>query len=165
MIGRSRTVRVPRDGTTVHIPHQGRGGRQQQPMVVLLPDRPSLTREALGWLGRLLWRRRGALAPTALAVAALPLTALLHAVAWWSGLLLAPAAVLPLGWLTLTQRRRPVRGPALAWRAGLAVLGAAAFAWVALATGFGPLAGPMEVVWLLTWLAAQTAWLLVRRSL
>jgi hypothetical protein len=48
---------------TVRIPHQR--GRRSQPFLIVVPDRPSLTREALGFLGRLLWTFRAALAPTA----------------------------------------------------------------------------------------------------
>ncbi|MEV5338908.1 hypothetical protein AB0K93_10515 [Streptomyces sp. NPDC052676] len=160
---RARTVKTAAGVHTVRIPRQ-RGRRGAQPFVVVVPEQPSLTREALGFTGRVLWRFRSALAPTALAVAALPLCAVLHALAWWSGLLLAPLAAAPVLWLGTVQRRRPGRRSVLAWRAGLAVLATAALAWVALAAGFGPLAGPLEVLWLLAWIAAQTAWLVVRHT-
>jgi hypothetical protein len=146
---------------TVRIPRQ-RGRRTAQPFVVVIPEHPSLTREALGFLGRMLWRFRSALAPTGLALLALPVAAVLHAIAWWSGLLLAPTAAFPLGWLLVMQRRRPATASVLAWRAALAALATTAAAWVALAAGFGPLCGPLAVLWLLIWLTAQTAWLIVR---
>jgi hypothetical protein len=160
---RARTAKTAAGIHTVRIPRQ-RGRRGAQPFVVIVPEQPSLTREALGLLGRMLWRFRTALAPTLLAAAAVPLAAILHALAWWSGLLLAPLAFGPALWLGIVQRRRPGRRSVLAWRAGLAALTTAALAWVALAAGFGPLAGPLELLWLLTWIAAQSAWLIVRRT-
>ncbi|GAA0922218.1 hypothetical protein [Streptomyces thermoalcalitolerans] len=160
---RARGVKTAASVHTVHIPRR-RGRRSAQPFVIVVPERPSLAREALSVLGGLLWRFRGALAPTGLALLAVPVTAVLHAIAWWSGLLLAPAAGAPLVWLAVIQRRRPARAAVLAWRAGLAALAGVACAWVALAAGFGPLAGPLELLWLLTWLTAQTAWLIVRRT-
>ncbi|MFF4442035.1 hypothetical protein [Streptomyces sp. NPDC001621] len=160
---RTRSVKTAAGVHTIHIPRQ-RGRRRAQPFVVVVPEHPSLTREALGFLGRMLWRFRGALAPTFLAVSAWPLTAILHALAWWSGLLIAPLAVAPVLWLGFVQIRRPARTAAVVWRTGLALLATAGFAWLALAAGFGPLAGPLPLIWLLAWLAAQTAWLIVRRS-
>ncbi|MEU6001884.1 hypothetical protein ABZ837_29215 [Streptomyces sp. NPDC047197] len=167
MSSRTRTrrgVKVPAGATTVRIPRQ-RGRRSAQPFIVVVPDRPSLSREAAGFLGRLLWEHRRALAPLALAVLALPVTAVLHALAWWSGLLLAPLAAGPLVWLLIAQRRRPAadRG-VLGWRIGLALLATAATAWLALGAAFGPLAGPLELLWLLTLIAGQSAWLIVRRT-
>lgn len=158
-----RAVKVPAGATTVRIPRQ-RGRRSGQPFIVVVPDRPSLSREALGWLGRLLWRHRRSLAPLALAVLALPLTAVLHVLAWWSGLLLAPLAAGPLIWLALMQRRRPATGSVLGWRVGLALLVTAATAWLALAAAFGPLAGPLELIWLLTLITGQSTWLIVRST-
>ncbi|MFE9447373.1 hypothetical protein [Streptomyces sp. NPDC006739] len=157
---RSRGLKTAAGIHTVHIPRSR--GRRSQPFVVVVPEHPSLTREALGFLGRTLWRFRHALAPTFLALAAWPLTAILHALAWWSGLLLAPVAAAPLLWLGFVQFRRPARAAASAWRVGLALLATAAVTWAALAAGFGPLAGPLPLIWLLTWLTAQTAWLIVR---
>ncbi|MBQ0847463.1 hypothetical protein J8N05_04375 [Streptomyces sp. BH-SS-21] len=158
-----RAVKVPAGATTVRIPRQ-RGRRNAQPFVVVMPEQPSLTREALSVVGGLLWHFRSALAPTGFALLALVVTALLHVIAWWSGLILAPAAAAPLVWLLVMQRRRPAAGSALAYRIALAALTAASLAWLALAAGFGPLAGALEVWWLLTWLTAQTAWLIVRRT-
>ncbi|KUN91124.1 hypothetical protein [Streptomyces caeruleatus] len=148
---------------TINIPRQ-RGRRGAQPFVVVVPERPSLTREALGFLGRSLWSSRRALAPTGFALLALIVTALLHVLGWWSGLALAPLAAAPVLWLGIIQRRRPAHGSALAWRIGLAALSTLAGGWAALAAGFGPLAGPLELVWLLGLIAAQTAWLIVRRT-
>ncbi|MGW3148386.1 hypothetical protein ACWDG1_27700 [Streptomyces sp. NPDC001177] len=163
MSSRTRT-RGPKTTASVHtvrIPRH-RGRRSSQPFIVVVPEHPSLTREAFGFLGRMLWRFRHALAPTGLAQLALVVTAILHAIAWWSGLLLAPLAAAPVLWLGVLQRRHPSRPSVLAWRAGLTVLVTVALAWMALAAGFGPLAGPLELIWLLVWLTAQTAWLIVR---
>ncbi|WP_033321221.1 hypothetical protein [Streptomyces yerevanensis] len=160
---RTRTVKTAAGVHTVRLPRQ-RGRRSAQPFVVVVPERPSLTREVLGFLGRALWRFRGSLAPTGFALLALVVTALLHLLGWWSGLVLAPLAAAPVLWLGILQRRRPARGSALAWRIALAALTTVAAAWAALAAGFGPLAGPLELVWLLTLIAAQSAWLIVRRT-
>ncbi|EFL33811.1 integral membrane protein [Streptomyces viridochromogenes DSM 40736] len=148
---------------TVQIPRQ-RGRRGAQPFVVVVPERPSLTREAFGFLARLLWKHRRAMAPLTLATVALPVTALLHWWAWWSGLLLAPLAVAPLTWLAFALLRRRAGRSVLLWRIGLATGGTSALAWLALAAGFGPTAGPLPVLWLLVTLAVQTAWLAIRRK-
>ncbi|MGW0838196.1 hypothetical protein [Streptomyces prunicolor] len=147
---------------TVRIPHQR--GRRSQPFLIVVPDRPSLIREAFAFLGRGLWHYRRPLAPTALALLAWPVTAILHAIAWWYGLIFLPVAIAPAVWLGFVQFRRPARSVATAWRIGLTVLATLAFGWAALASGFGPLAGPLPLIWLFTWIAAQTAWLIVRRS-
>ncbi|MGW7272286.1 hypothetical protein ACWGH5_17365 [Streptomyces sp. NPDC054864] len=161
---RTRAAKVSAGATTVRIPRQRRG-RSAQPFVIVVPERPSLTSRLAGIVGDLLWDHRRALAPLGIALSAFPVTALLHALVWWSGLLLAPLAAGPLAWLLITQRRRPAadRG-VLGWRIGLTLLATAATAWVALAAAFGPLAGPLELLWLFTLIAAQTAWLIVRRT-
>ncbi|WP_432013909.1 hypothetical protein [Streptomyces cucumeris] len=161
---RTRTAKTAAGVTAVHIPRQ-RGRRSSQPFVVVVPERPSLVRQALGGLALLLWDHRRALAPLALGLLAFPAAALLHALAWWSALMLAPAAAGPGLWLANLQRRRPAADKAVwGWRIALAVLGTSGLAWAALAAGFGPLAGPLELWWLLTLIAAQTAWLIVRRT-
>ncbi|MFE1881891.1 hypothetical protein [Streptomyces diastatochromogenes] len=149
---------------TVRIPRQ-RGRRSSQPFIVVVPEQPSLTREAFGFVGRMLWRFRGALAPTGLAVLALAVTAILHTIAWWSALLLAPVAAGPVLWLGFLHARRPGRGATLRWRIAATVAATFGFGWMALAAGFGPFAGPLEQVWLVGLIVAQAAWLFVRRSL
>ncbi|MGW6360539.1 hypothetical protein ACWFR5_36580 [Streptomyces sp. NPDC055092] len=164
---RVRTAKVPAGATVIQMPRQRRSGRRgSQPFVVVVPtERRSFQHEVAAFVGGALWRHRRALAPTLLALAALPACAVLHALAWWSGLLLAPAAAAPLVWLLVMQHRRPAtERSVLAWRIGLALLGTAAAAWVALAAGFGPLAGPLDLLWLLTWAVAQTAWIVLRRT-
>ncbi|MEU5202792.1 hypothetical protein [Streptomyces pseudogriseolus] len=160
---RARGAKTAAGVHTVRIPRQ-RGRRGAEPFIVVVPERPSLTREALAVVGGWLWRSRRALAPTALAVLGLAVAALLHVIAWWSSLLLAPTAVGPLAWLLVMQRRRPATGSVLAWRIGLAALISSSLAWLAVAAGFGPLAGALELWWLLTLITAQSAWLIVRRT-
>ncbi|MFG2738515.1 hypothetical protein ACGFY0_00355 [Streptomyces chartreusis] len=162
MSSRTRT----RGGAAVHtvrIPRQ-RGRRGSDPFVVVVPQRPSLTHQAFAGLALMLWDHRRALAPTGFAVLALVAGFLLHTIAWWSGLVLAPLAAGPLVWLLVMQRRRRGTGSVLAWRIGVTVLATSALTWLALAAGFGPLAGPLELIWLLTLITAQTAWLIVRRT-
>ncbi|MFT2018148.1 hypothetical protein ACMA1D_20245 [Streptomyces sp. 796.1] len=148
--------------TTIRIPRQR--GRRSQPVVVVVPDRPSWTREALGFAGRMLWRFRRALAPAAAALFALGVTALLHAVAWWSGLALAVVAIVPLVWLVRTQHTHPATGTALGWRIALTLVAVTTLVWLALAAGFGPLSAPLLLAWLVLAIGAQAAWLFVRRS-
>jgi hypothetical protein len=160
---RTRAVKTAAGVHTVQIPRQ-RGRRGAQPFVVVVPERPSLTREAFGFLGRLLWKHRRGIAPLTLALSALPVTALLHWWAWWSGLLLAPLAAAPLGWLAFALLRCPAGRSVLLWRIGLAAGATSALTWLSLAAGFGPTAGPLPVLWLLITLAVQTAWLVIRRK-
>ncbi|SEC64719.1 hypothetical protein [Streptomyces sp. PAN_FS17] len=162
MSSRTRT----RGGAAVHtvrIPRQ-RGRRGSDPFVVVMPERPSLAHQALTGLALMLWDHRRALAPIGFAVLALVAGFLLHTIAWWSGLLLAPLAAGPLVWLWLMQCRRRGTGSVLAWRIGVTTLATSALVWLALAAGFGPLAGPLELIWLLTLITAQTAWLIIRRT-
>ncbi|WP_327748484.1 hypothetical protein [Streptomyces europaeiscabiei] len=160
---RARRVKSTAGVHTVQIPRQ-RGRRGAQPFVIVVPERPSLTREALGFVGRGLWAGRRGLAPAALAVFVFGLTGVLHLNAWWSALVLAPLALVPLAWVLIMQRRRPASGSALGWRISLAALATLAAGWMALAAGFGPLAGPLPLLWLLIWLAAQITWFFVRRT-
>ncbi|BBC35858.1 hypothetical protein SGFS_071520 [Streptomyces graminofaciens] len=159
---RARVAKTAAGVHTVQIPR--RRGRRSAPFVIVVPERPSLTREALGFLGRALWAGRRGLAPVGLAVFVFALTGVLHVSAWWSGLVLAPAALAPTLWVLVMQRRRPASGAALGWRIGLTVLATLAAVWVALAAGFGPLAGPLPLLWLLVLIAAQTTWFFVRPS-
>ncbi|MFE7072320.1 hypothetical protein ACFU96_19775 [Streptomyces sp. NPDC057620] len=158
-----RALKVPAGATTVRIPRQ-RGRRNAQPFVVVMPERRSLTREAVSALGGVLWHFRRQLAPTGFAVLAFALSGLLHILAGWSGFLIGTAAVLAAGWLAIVQRNRPETGTVLAWRIGLASLAFLAASWVATATVLGPLTGPLETVWLLICIAAQAVWLIVRRT-
>lgn len=166
MPSRTRTRRAAAGVHTVKIPHQrGRGAEQ---LIVVVPPRQSMARRAGGRLALAAWEHRQALAPTFAAVLAFNLAALLHALAWWSGLILAPAALAPVVALAIVQRRHPVRGAALTWRIGLTAASTFTAAWLALAATFGPLFGPharpLCIVWLLALIGAQTTWPLVRRT-
>lgn len=144
---------------------RGRTRRTRQPYVVVMPEhRRSLTGRAAGAVVLLAWDHRRALAPTGLALLAFLLTAVLHTLAWWCGLVLTPAALAPLVWLAIVQRSHPEVGSALAWRIALSIVSTLAGGWVALATTVGPLAGPLEIWWLLALIGSQTAWLIVRRT-
>ncbi|MBP5938552.1 hypothetical protein [Streptomyces acidiscabies] len=156
---RARTVKTAAGVHTVNIPRQH--GRRGEQVVIVVPERPTLTRIVAGWAGRALWRSRRALAPTALAVLAMPLAGVLHLLAWWSSLLLTPLAVAPAVWLLVVQRRRPAKGSVVLWRAGLVALATVAAVWLCLAAGFGPLSGPLPLLWLLLLVAAQTVWFFV----
>lgn len=152
----------PRIGTTVRVPRSR--GRRGDPFVVVVPERPSLTRQALTGLALIAWDHRRAFAPIPLALLALGLSALVHSVAWWSGLVLAPVAAAPLVWLWIVQHRHPEGGSALAWRIALSVTSTLAVGWAAAASLFGPFAGPLELLWLLALIGTQTAWPIVRRT-
>ncbi|PIM70482.1 hypothetical protein CTU88_18040 [Streptomyces sp. JV178] len=161
MSSRTRTRRAA-GVHTVRIPRQS--GRRSDPFVIVVPERPSLTREALGFVGRVLWRFRSALAPTGLSVLAFVVAALLHLTAWWSSLVVAPLAAAPLAWLLVMQRRRPASGSVLFWRIGLGGLATLAAVWLAMAAGFGPHRGPLVLLWLIVLITAQTIWFFVRPS-
>ncbi|WP_225826773.1 hypothetical protein [Streptomyces naphthomycinicus] len=160
---RARGLKSAAGVHTVHIPRQ-RGRRAAQPFVIVVPERPSLTWEATAWVGRMLWRHRGALAPTGLALLTLAAAGVLHATAPWAALVLAVLTAGPAVWVLLMQRRRPGTGSVLAWRIGLALLATMGGGWFAAAAGFGPFTGPLALLWLLIWGTAQTAWLIVRRT-
>lgn len=160
---RTRVQKVPASAATVRIPRRN-GRRSAQPLVFVMPERPSLAREFAAFGVRLLWDHRVGLAPLTLGLTALASAGVLHWWAWWSGLILAPFATGPLVWLLIAQRRRPAGRSATWWRAGFTVLGTMALSWLALAAGFGPLAGPLFTLWLIITIAAQVAWLVIRRK-
>jgi hypothetical protein len=153
--GTSRTVhRIPRTRR-----------RDAQPIVLVVPERPTLTRRAAGALGLWLWEHRRTWAPTGIAVLALPTTALGHAAFWWAGLVLAPLAAAPLGWLTWMGRHRPADDRAVRrWRQGLVLLATAAATWASLALAVGPLTGPIGLLWLLITATSQVLWLRTRST-
>ncbi|MFF3977745.1 hypothetical protein [Streptomyces sp. NPDC001828] len=148
---------------SVHLPRTRR--RDAQPIVLVVPHQPTLAARAASAVGSWLWDTRATWAPTGIALAALPATAIGHAAFWWAGFLLAPLAASPLGWLAWTGQRRPTTDRTVRrWRRGLAVVGTAASTWTALAVAFGPLTGPLGLIWLLTTVAAQVLWLRTRRT-
>lgn len=162
MSSRTRTQKVPAGVQTVRIP--GQRGRRGEQVVIVVPERHSLTRQLLGGLALIAWDHRRSLAPIPLAVLALGVAWILHTVVWWSGLVLAPAAIAPLVWFVVMQRRRPASGSTLAWRIGLSVASTVAAGWLAAAAAFGPFSGPLELLWLLALIVAQTTWPIARRT-
>lgn len=160
---RARTVKVPAGASTVRIPRQR--GRRQQSFVVVVPERPALSSQALRTVGRLLWRHRLALLPTGLAVLSLVVTAILHTVAPWAGVLVGVAGLLPLVVLLTPPLYRRFAGGVRAWQWAAASLAAVVGLWGALAILFGPLAGPLEILWFLGLLAAYALRAAIRRSI
>lgn len=159
---RARTVKVPAGATTVRIPRQR--GRRQQSFVLVVPERPTLTGQALRTMGRLLWRHRLALIPAGLAVLSLIVTAVLHAFAPWTAYLMTVAGLLPLIALLTPPIHCRLAGGVRAWQWGGAALAAAVGLWAGLAVLFGPLAGPLEALWFLGVLAAYGLRAAIRRS-
>ncbi|MFD9881527.1 hypothetical protein ACFWZT_08690 [Streptomyces alboflavus] len=159
---RARTVKVPAGATTVRIPRQR--GRRQQSFLLVVPERPTLSSQALRTVGRLLWRHRLVFLPAGLALLALVLTAILHALAPWTGVLVAVAGVLPLVVLLTPPLYRRFTGGVRAWQRAVASLSAVVGLWGALAILLGPLAGPLEVLWLVGLLAAYGLRAAIRRT-
>ncbi|MCI3276256.1 hypothetical protein [Streptomyces cylindrosporus] len=162
MPNRSRKVPygIPR---TVHVPRTRR--RDAQPIILVVPERPTLAQRAARALGTWLWETRRSWAPTGIAVAALLTTAVLHGLFWWTAFLLATATFAPYGWLVWLTWRRPADDRSIHhWRKALAALATLAIAWAALAVFFGPLAGPLGLIWLALAITAQALWLRTRRA-
>ncbi|WP_405658208.1 hypothetical protein [Streptomyces sp. RK9] len=155
-------MKVPAGATTVRIPRQR--GRRQQSFLLVVPERPTLSSQALRTVGRLLWHHRMALLPTGLAVLSLIATAVLHALAPWASVLVATVGLLPL---ILLLTPSPYRGRLAdenrAWKWGAASVAAVVGLWAGLAILLGPLAGPLEVLWFLGLLAVNGLWFTVRR--
>ncbi|MBT2367148.1 hypothetical protein J7E88_17995 [Streptomyces sp. ISL-10] len=164
---RARNAKMPPGTTAIRIPRQRRRGfgRRPEPIILVVPEQPLLAARAAYAVGGWMWDRRRAWAPTGIAVAAFVTAAIVHVLAWWTGLVLAPATAAPLVWLWWTYQHRPAEEPSVRrWRRGLALLGVASTAWAALALAFGPTAGPLELLWLVNAIAAQVLWLQVRRT-
>ncbi|MFH8793295.1 hypothetical protein [Streptomyces sp. NPDC017941] len=159
---RARTVKVPAGATTVRIPRQR--GRRQQSFVLVVPERPTLTSQAVRTLGRLLWHHRLALLPTGLAVLALTVAAILHVTASWAGYLLLAAGLLPVLALLVPPLARRFAGGVRAWQWTAALLTALMGVWGSLAILLGPLAGPLEIFWFLGLLAAYALRPVLRRT-
>ncbi|MFF9896155.1 hypothetical protein [Streptomyces longispororuber] len=158
----ARTVKVPAGATTVRIPRQR--GRRQQSFVLVVPERPTLTSQALRTVGRLLWHHRLALLPTGLALLCLLVAAILHVTAPWAGYLLLAAGLLPVLALLAPPLARRLTSGVRAWQWAAASLAALMGLWGALAVLLGPLAGPLEVLWFLGLLAAYGLRAVLRRT-
>ncbi|MFH9070256.1 hypothetical protein [Streptomyces alboflavus] len=160
---RARTMKVPAGATTVRIPRQR--GRRQQSFVFVVPERPTLTGQALRTAGRLFWRHRAALLPAGLSVLALIATAVLHVLAPWAGIGIVVVGLLPLiALLTPPLSRRWLKSGDRMWQWAAAVLAAVVGLWAGLAILLGPLAGPLEVLWFLGLLAAYGLRAALRRT-
>ncbi|MFH8729407.1 hypothetical protein [Streptomyces termitum] len=165
MVRRPRTVQVPPGATTVRIPAQ-RGAKNAPPVVVLVSEPASswssrLARAAGGWA----WHHRAAWAPTAYAVLAYVLAAIVHVIAPWMVFVLAPAAPVPLlawWWTRVKQPERTGEHPGRLLTA--AVLAVLATAWAAALVHCGPLAVALAWSWVGLTVVVQVFWLVVRRS-
>ncbi|MGK5544495.1 hypothetical protein ACSNOH_07170 [Streptomyces sp. URMC 127] len=155
--------RYRRDTTTVRIPRQRHTwGRRQTPIVLVVPEQPTLGQRLAAALGRAAWKRRRAALPLLGAVTGFAATAVVHAVAPWTWLPLALAATALPAWLAWVQRQRPSTDPRVrTWRYALAAVVLTAGAWAAASVAVGPTAGPLPLLWLALTIAIP----LVRRSL
>ncbi|MFJ5706987.1 hypothetical protein [Streptomyces sp. NPDC093105] len=162
---RPRTVQVPPGATTVRIPTQ-RGAKGAPPVFVVVSEaRPTLSSRIARALGGWAWRHRAAWAPTAYAVLAYVLTAVVHLIAPWMVYLLAPAAFVPplaLRWFRVGRPERVGERPGRLLTT--AVLTTLATAWTAATVHYGPLSVPLAWSWVGLTAAVQVFWLVVRRS-
>lgn len=152
-----------RGGPAAHVIDLGRG---TQPVVLVVPRRPSLAGQLALATGRLLWRRRIDWAPVWAAGGLFTTTAVLSATAPAAGIALAlPAVLVPAAWAAarrwhprsaVRRRARSLTRPVAAASVGLA--------WSAAACGFGPANWPLFGLWLAGTTAAQAAWWRQRKT-
>lgn len=170
MASRVRTaqVRIPRQrghrSVSAHVVDFGRG---TQPVVVVVPRRPSLAGRLALALGASLWRGRAEWAPVWGSTGVLTVSAVLSATVPAVGIVVAvPAVLLPVAW-AVARRWHPrpaVRRQVRALRTRVfAVSGA--LAWCATAVLVGPVNWPMFALWLVGTTAAQAVWWRARRAL
>ncbi|MET8808139.1 hypothetical protein [Streptomyces sp. NPDC004546] len=164
MPNRTRARKVAYGGArTVHVPRTRR--RDAQPIVLVVPERPTLAQRAFRAIGVWLWETRRSWAPTGMAVAALLASGVVHVLAWWTAIVLAPAAGIPFGWLAWMNLRHPADDRSIRrWRRALAALCSVTAAWAALAVGFGPLTRPLPLIWIALTVTAQVLWLRTRHT-
>ncbi|WP_424890945.1 hypothetical protein [Streptomyces sp. XH2] len=155
--------RYKRETTTVRIPRQRHAwGRRQTPIVLVVPEQPTLGQRLVAALGRAAWKRRRAALPLLVAVTGFAATAIVHAAAPWTWLPLAVGAATLPAWLVWVQRRRPGTDSRIrTWRYALAAVVLTAGAWAAASVAVGPTTGLLPLLWL----ALAIAIPLVRRSL
>ncbi|MFD6344422.1 hypothetical protein ACFWF9_06810 [Streptomyces roseolus] len=162
---RPRSVQVPPGATTIRIPTQ-RGTKNAPPVFIVVSEaRPTLTSRIARAVGGWAWRHRAAWAPTAYAVLAYVLTAVVHLIAPWMVYVLAPAAFVPplaLRWIQVGRPKRITERPGRLLAA--AVLATLATAWTAATVHYGPLAFPLAWVWVGLTVVVQVFWLVVRCS-
>ncbi|MFD8034682.1 hypothetical protein ACFV3F_39315 [Streptomyces sp. NPDC059717] len=164
MPNRTRARKIAYDGArTVHIPRTRR--RDAQPIILVVPERPTLAQRAIRSLGSWLWETRRSWAPTGIALAALLTTGMMHVLASWTAFLIAAAAAVPFGWLGWVSTCRPADDRSIRrWRRALALLAFLTTGWAALAVAFGPFAHPLPLIWLTLAITAQALWLRTRRA-
>ncbi|MFJ2191122.1 hypothetical protein ACIOJE_24860 [Kitasatospora sp. NPDC087861] len=152
-----------RGASAAHVVNLGRG---TAPVVLVVPQQPSLAGRLALATGRVLWRRRVAWAPTWFGIGVFAAAGVLSAVPAAALALAVPAVLLPGGWALIVHRhpRSAVRRKArahtravAAWSVGLA--------WSALAIWFGPANGLLAAAWLAGIATAQTLWWRHRRTL
>ncbi|WP_354641317.1 hypothetical protein [Kitasatospora camelliae] len=158
---RTTKVQIPRQRgrrqTSAHVIDLGRG---TQPLVVVVPHRPSPAGRLALAVGGALWRHRVAWAPSWAGGGIFLTTGVLSAIAPAAGIGFAvPAVLVPAGWFAakrwhprsaVRRRARDLRTQVLA--------SSAALAWVGAACLFGPVNWPLFTLWLLGTGAAQAAW-------
>ncbi|MFJ9772727.1 hypothetical protein ACIRVF_16040 [Kitasatospora sp. NPDC101157] len=152
-----------RGAPAAHVVDLGRG---TAPVVLVVPQQRSLSGRLALAIGRAVWRRRVAWAPTWAGIGVFGAAGVLSAAPAAALALAVPAVLLPAGWALILRRhpRSAVRRKArartrsvAAWSAGLG--------WSALAIWFGPANGLLAVAWLAGTATAQTLWWQRRRKL
>ncbi|MFF2075382.1 hypothetical protein ACFVXG_11605 [Kitasatospora sp. NPDC058162] len=165
---RTTKVQIPqqrgrRGAAAAHVVDLGRG---TAPVVLVVPQQPSIAGRLALATGRALWRGRVAWAPTWGGIGAFAAAGVLSAAPATALALAVPAVLLPAGWALVLRRhpRSAVRRKArartrsvAAWSAGLV--------WSALAVWFGPAGGLLALLWLAGTATAQTLWWQRRRKL
>ena len=166
---RTTKVQIPRQrgrrgAPAAHVIDLGRG---TTPLVVMIPERPTLTRQLAYATGAVLWRHRAAWAPSWGALGLFAASGLLSVAAPAAGIVLAvPALLVPAGWAIVRRwhPRSAVRRRARALRLPVLV-SCSALAWTAAAVLAGPANWPLFGLWLAGTAAGQAAWWRSRRAL
>ncbi|MGW1199517.1 hypothetical protein ACWD4B_27305 [Streptomyces sp. NPDC002536] len=153
-----------RETTTVRIPKQ-RFGSRQNPVVVVLPEQLTWRQRLAFAIGRAAWKRRRVFLPLTASIACLLATAVAHAATpqLWAGL--AFVAVSGPIWLVWVEHQRPAGTRRVkAWRYAVAAKVLVAGAWAAACIAFGPFTSVLPLVWLLLTITGHVLWLRTRRT-
>ncbi|MFF4407233.1 hypothetical protein [Streptomyces sp. NPDC001404] len=153
-----------RETTTVRIPQQ-RFGSRQNPVVVVVPEQLTWRQRLAFAIGRAAWKRRRVFLPFTTSVACLLATAVAHATAprMWAGL--AFIAVSGPAWLAWAERQHPADNKRVrTWRYVLAAAVLVVGAWAAACIAFGPFTSVLPLVWLLLTITGHVLWLRTRRT-
>ncbi|GGV04025.1 hypothetical protein GCM10010495_14600 [Kitasatospora herbaricolor] len=164
---RTTKVQLPRQrgrrGPSAHVIDLGRGAA---PVVVVIPERPTLGRQLAYATGSALWRHRAAWAPTWGALGLFTAAGLLSVAAPAAGIVLTvPALLVPAGW-ALVRRWHPrsaVRRRARALRLPVLLTSAVAL-WTGAACLFGTINWPLFGLWAAATATGQAAWWRSRRT-